>query len=76
MNNNQRLKEIRDQDRLSRRDIAQITLYSQSAVDYWLAEEGRETRAMPDKAMRLLELETGRRKAAWTPGKRRRVAQG
>jgi DNA-binding transcriptional regulator YiaG len=57
--NNARLIEIKERLHMTRPQIAQITGYSAVTVDAWLVEEGPNARRVPERALRLLELETG-----------------
>lgn len=66
---NRRIKELRAEDGLSRADLARLTGYSSSYVDNWLAPvTGSNWRRAPENAVRLLEFETGRRRASRRPG--------
>lgn len=57
---NGRLREIMDSYRITRRGISSLVGVSQSAVDAWLCpEDSRNFRPMPERSLRLLELELG-----------------
>lgn len=61
MNTNDRIIQIRKEDRLSRAELSIITGYSRSYVDNWLTKaKSTNWREAPENAVRLLELETGR----------------
>lgn len=65
---NARIIAIRTADKLSRSNLALITGYSRSYVDNWLVDpESPNWREAPANAVRLLELETGRRTASFVP---------
>lgn len=60
---NNRIITIRDQDGLSRGELARLTGYSKGYVDNWLLPvSSKYWRRAPENAVRLLEFETGRRK--------------
>lgn len=57
---NLRLREIMEQQRVTRRRVAELVLSSPSTVDAWLCPgDSPNYRQMPDRALRLLELELG-----------------
>lgn len=61
MKTNERIIQIREEDGLSRAELAIITGYSRSYVDNWLTQPSSSNyREAPENAVRLLELETGR----------------
>lgn len=64
-NNPQRLRELMEQHKLTRDDVARIAGVGCSTVDTWLAPEGAAShRGMRDRSIRLIELELQRPKKA------------
>lgn len=57
MNNSQKLKKIRRDLGLTRREVREMTGYSQGAISSFLREDN--PLEPPDRAIRLLELELG-----------------
>lgn len=71
---NARIIQIRAEDGLSRSKLAEITGYSRSYIDNWLVDsESPNWREAPQNAVRLLELETGRRAPAYVKGEAGRL---
>ena len=67
---NVRLIAIREALGLSRAELARLTGYSHQYVDNWLSPRtSKQWREAPENAARLAELETGRRRPAWTVAK-------
>jgi transcriptional regulator with XRE-family HTH domain len=72
---NDRIIRIREEDGLTRADLAIITGYSRSYVDNWLTTRNATNwREAPENAVRLLELETGRKRPSYV-GRRLKALQ-
>lgn len=59
---NSRIIAIRDQDSLSRKDLARYCHFDRGTIDNWLLPtNSKNWRRAPERAVALLEFETGRR---------------
>ncbi len=59
MNNRERLMAIISENKLERRDVAELLKVKQNEVEHWLlSSESRNHTEMPDMAIELLELKT------------------
>lgn len=68
--NREDLQRLKDAHDLTIEELATITGIARSTVNEWLAGD----RPMPDRSMRLLKLELGIVKPAWTLANRRKSA--
>jgi hypothetical protein len=60
MNNRERLMDIIVDQKLDRREIAEMLKVKTDEVDHWLlSSESKNHREMPDMAIELLELKLG-----------------
>ncbi len=66
--NNARLVELMQEDGLTREVVGKICGVTKAAVDMWLRpRDSHNWRPMPDRSLRLLEFELGKRSPRFTP---------